>query len=168
MNVDKNARPLILLLLYLALLQGTASAQTESTSSRISAPNSIYGELIAGYGLGLTANYERILVTITPLSFSVHAGFGIVVSEPVVGIALPAGVNLLIGRNHMLELSTGMVYVSGEDWDSSPHSNVWLSALIGYRYQPINGGLIIRIGFTAYFTDEVIHPSIGFSLGHAF
>jgi hypothetical protein len=108
------------------------------------------------------------LVTITPLSFSVHAGFGIVVSEPVVGIALPAGVNLLIGRNHMLELSTGMVYVSGEDWDSSPHSNVWLSALIGYRYQSINGGLIIRIGFTAYFTDEVIHPSIGFSLGHAF
>ena len=84
------------------------------------------------------------------------------------GIALPAGVNFLIGRKHMLELSAGMVYVSGEDWDSSPQSNVWLSALIGYRYQPINGGLIIRIGFTAYFTDEFIHPSIALGLGHAF
>jgi len=168
MNTDKITYSIIILVLCLISLQGKAFAQTDSKFNRISAYNSIYGELIAGYGLGLTANYERILVTITPLSVAVRAGFGMVFNEDAAGIAVPASVNFLIGRKHKLELGAGMVYVSGEDWDSAQYSKVWLSAVIGYCYQPISGGFLFRIGFTPYFTDEVIHPSIGLSLGHAF
>ena len=151
----------ILLILSTYPPQGKVSAQSNSIEDIVTAPNAMYVELL-GQGVALTANYERILFATTPHNISLRAGFGIWAGVGAAGTVVPIGASYLFGSNHKLEIGIGYAFISNRnDYNGASF------ALIGYRYQPIDGGFLIRVSFTPRFTDE-LEPWVGLSLGYAF
>jgi hypothetical protein len=155
----------ILIILSTYPPQGKVSAQSNSIEDIVTAPNAMFVELL-GKGVALTAYYERMLFATTPHNVSLRAGFGIWGWEGKTGIVVPVEASYLLGINHKLELGIGYAIVTG----SSGHnlSNGGFTGLIGYRYQPIDGGFVFRIGFTPHFGTKEMEPWVGMSLGYAF
>jgi hypothetical protein len=152
----------ILLILSTYPPQGKVSAQSNSIEDIVTAPNAIYVELL-GQGVALTANYERILFATTPHNISLRAGFGIWVDIGKGGAVVPIGASYLFGHSHKIEVGIGYAFITG----SNNYSIGVSTGVIGYRYQPIDGGFLIRVSFTPRFDDEV-EPWVGLSLGYAF
>ncbi len=167
MNADRVKCLCIALTLCLASLSGTASAQTEYSSNKVTAPNGLYVEVF-GQGYFPTANYERLLIISTPHNVALRVGVGVWIGLGGSGFVFPLSASYLLGSNHKVEVGAGIVFVSGNSEDELAAGA--FSALIGYRYQPIDGGFIFRIGFTPLVdTDfDFILPWGGLSLGYAF
>ncbi len=128
------------------------------------ANNSVYLEGL-GPGLVYTLNYDRVLGD----DFSLRAGFGLVLGEeksasgeksikPLI-LSIPVMLNYIGGgsRWSMLEVGAGLVllhvgarvsYIYVQKRDDAETSPV-AAGLIGYRYQPPNGGFMFRAGVTA-------------------
>jgi hypothetical protein len=152
---------LIFLILSMYPPQGKVTAQSNSSGDIVTAPNAMYVELL-GQGVALSANYERMLFATTPHNISLRAGFGIWVGIESGGVVVPIDASYLFGSNHKLEIGIGFAFISGRyDYNAASF------ALIGYRYQPIDGGFLIRVSFTPRFSDE-FEPWVGLGLGYAF
>ena len=160
----------IFFILSAYITQGEVSAQSNSTEDIVTAPNSIFGEF-AGQGIILSANYDRMLFDTTPHNIAIRVGigfwaelFGSGNSES--GVTIPVNASYLLGGNHKFELGLGFTVAPGITY--SGLSNWMITALIGYRYQPIDGGFLIRVGVVPIFGDEEIFTSAGIGLGYAF
>jgi hypothetical protein len=152
-----------------ALVMVAPSAKAQGAKS---ANNAIYLEL-GGSGVIYSVNYERMIS-----KMGVRAGFsylsvngaavsgGSVSSAKVSATGVPLTMSYLgIGGNNKLELGGGVLFekFSGQaSW--GPGQDVKAGAVVpmatfimGYRYQPRNGGFNFRIAFT-----PVYHPDLGF------
>ena len=166
----------VFIVLTLCMIQDEEFAQTNSDEDIVTAPNSIFVE-IAGQGIFLSANYDRILIDTTPHNIALHAGLGLWAnlsssSNSESGVTIPINMSYLYGYNHKLELGLG--YTIAPDISlklekgkiTSPGT---LTAIIGYRYQAIDGGFLFRVGVAFYLTtEEAITGMGGLSFGYAF
>ena len=150
---------LVFLILSTYPPHGKVSAQSNSIEDIVTAPNAMFVQLL-GEGPAITANYERMLFTTTPHNIALRAGFGFWGWENGSGVIVPVGVCYLFGYSHKIEVGIGYAFLTGSD-------NGVSTGVIGYRYQPIDGGFLIRVSFTPRFDDEV-EPWVGLSLGYAF
>ena len=157
---------LIFLILSTYPPQGKVSAQSNSIEDILTAPNAVFVEFL-GQGIFLTANYERMLFTTTPHNIALRAGFGVWGWMGDSGIIVPVDASYLSGSNHKLELGIGYVFITGNN-SLDNLSNGAFTTLIGYRYQPIDGGFVFRIGFTPLRGAKKMEPWVGLSLGYAF
>jgi hypothetical protein len=165
MKTTINTYLLIFLILSTYPPQGKVSAQSNSIEDIVTAPNAMFVELL-GRGIALTAIYERMLFATIPHNVSLRAGFGFWGSWGKSGFVVPVEASYLLGSNHKLELGIGYCFITGRG--GGKFSNGAFTALIGYRYQPIDGGFLIRVGFTPLFTANKFEPWVGLSLGGAF
>ena len=80
--------------------------------------------------------------------------------------SLPAQINYLIGsKSKYLELGLGITYAS----KTSIYNGLSTTSLLGFRYQPINGGFNFRIFISPLINKQEFNPLwAGFSLGHTF
>lgn len=77
------------------------------------------------------------------------------------GAAFPLMLNYLQGRGpHRAELGLGVLLGAGED--------VYGTGTIGYRYQPRDGGLVLRAGITPLLDNGAVAPWAGLSIGISF
>ncbi len=177
MKTGINKYLFIIFILFAYIIQGEVSAQSNSTEDIVTAPNAIFWEF-AGQGIVLSANYDRMLFDTTPHNIAIRVGIGFwaeisysffnggetEVRES--GVTIPVNASYLFGGNHKFELGLGFTYAPGITY--SGFSDWMITALIGYRYQPIDGGFLIRAGVVPIFGDEEIFTYAGIGLGIAF
>jgi len=176
MKTGINKYLFIIFILFAYITQGEVSAQSNSTEDIVTAPNSIFVE-VAGQGIMLSANYDRILFSTTPHNVALSAGLGFWINinfsstKDESGVTIPVNVSYLFGGNHKLELGIGYTLAPNlsinidDEWI---HSDGLITAVIGYRYQPVDGGFLFKTGFVPILGDEGIIRYFGFSLGYVF
>ena len=141
-----------------ALLVGTSRAQSAERTAR----NSVFVEGL-GPGLMYSVGYERLVTD----DFGFRLGVGYVVTHPTVGAeggsrfstsftSLPFAVTWLPLSSgvHSLELDAGITAVYASDagevfvYRTSEAGVRGVGSLfVGYRFQPLEGGLQLRAGF---------------------
>jgi hypothetical protein len=162
----KNIRLSSMVALIFVVLNNPVITQTH--------PNSIYLELMGNGGL-YSLNYDRLFTE----NIGARIGFMYFETEDFLFgtdielFLIPITLNYLVGsENHKFELGIGPVIVFGSagffGYESVSGSGVGGTATIGYRYQPIDGGFLFRIGFTPYFGFGEFHPTGGLSVGYTF
>lgn len=136
-------------LFVFAALAATAVAQT--------ARNGVYAEVL-GNGMLYSCNYERLFTE----SFGVRIGASYFEPENVPIVTFPLMANYLIGSgSSKLELGLGICvlllpekvslsFMTAVD-EQLKGNSVLGTATVGYRYQPADGGLVFRVGFTPLF-----------------
>jgi len=153
------------------------------TSQERKANNLVYLELLGNGGL-YSINYERMLGKDLSARagfsyFSIGAGVsdGQTTSSAKASIyTAPLMVNYLVGgKNHKLEAGAGatVVYVSasakGAGISSSAEGvGVVGTGTVGYRYSPMDGGFVFRVGYTPMFGKGGYQSWGGMSFGGAF
>jgi len=146
-----------------------APARAQAQEAPVPARNAAYLELL-GNALIYSLNYDRKLTDHVSGRVGVMALGALVV--PVMG-------NYLAGSgSHRLELGAGPMLVlagevdvdTGEDGEEEIDGSSFLlgTATFGYRYQPLYGGLVFRIGITPIFSTEGAVPWAGVSFGYTF
>lgn len=180
----------LLLAVLMAFTVAPAQAQMEDQQN-LSAKNSLYLE-IAGNGILYTVNYDRRFTNkISGRLGVMRAGaFGVSFT------AVPLTGSYLVGSgNHRFELGLGPQFlrvsvdasdavsgVTGGTGNISTSNSssgglgfdedattVAATGIIGYRYQPMNGGFVFRIGLTPTFAPGAgFLPWGGLSLGYSF
>lgn len=135
------------------------------------APNVVYAEL-GGYGGTVSINYERYFGDVAPrlgFSYSSQGEDGNVT-------VVPVGVSYLgFGSKHVLEVGAGgsLVYATGEaelkgvDGEGSGFGG-WGGVHVGYRRQPLDGGVVFRVGISQLITPDGFRLPAYLSLGGAF
>lgn len=137
--------------------------------------NSIYFELFGNGGL-YSINYDRLFTENIGgrIGFMYLPSIDFVLTSAENIIVVPVMLNYLAGENSRLELGAGIVFVSVDDVgffgfkSSKGGSAVAGTAVIGYRYQPKDGGFLFRIGLTPFFSGNGAEVSGGLSLGFSF
>ncbi|MFQ5865286.1 MAG: hypothetical protein ACE5IW_08680 [bacterium] len=137
--------------------------------------NSIYLELL-GNGILYSINYDRMFSeSICGRIGIMYIPTGEVDGEENVNVTIvPVTANYLVGKGkHKLELGLGALFVFADrDFDEQggavDEQGVAGTATFGYRFQPLNGGFVFRIGFTPIFTDNGFAPWGGLSFGYGF
>lgn len=148
------------------------------------AANTIHFELL-GNGILYSINYDRLFTH----NFSGRVGWMYVAGEatsedptaPKVDFSMnliPITGSYLAGPgNHRLEVGGGPVlaYLSADVDDGvqgvSASGLASIVGILGYRYQPMDGGFNFRVAFTPHFPiggDESFLPWGGLSLGYTF
>lgn len=122
-----------------------ASQQPDSTSHSDSATNALYFEVL-GQGLGFSLDYERML--------SHEVGFHVGYTDWVTR-GFPLGFHYFVGATHRLELGAGLMI------DVHRYKGVYPTGIVGYRYQPASGGVVVGAGLTPI----VGHPEAPFIIG---
>ncbi len=165
----------------LLVLCVTFSLARVSTAQQ--APNAVFLEL-GGSAVLYSINYDRHL---TP-DMGFRVGFGYlglsasssdqstdVSSASASVLIIPATFNYFLGTgSSRLELGAGIVYVSlsasvsGGVGSAFSGSGIGGAAVIGYRYQPSDGGLLFRASFTPIIGSGGFLPWAGLSVGYAF
>jgi hypothetical protein len=136
-------------------------------------PNSIYLELLGSGGV-YSINYDRLF---TP-NIGGRIGFSYLsldkdfIIPEVTMYFFPLSFNYFVGNgSSKLEFGVGMTFVTGQfDWFGLKGSGsiVIANFNIGYRYQPVDGGLLFRIGFNPVVTPNGVKPWGGLSIGLTF
>jgi hypothetical protein len=158
---------------YKLIISLSLSLFTASTTFSQGHPNNIYIEAF-GSGGYYSINYDRMFTA----NMGGRIGYGYV-SFPKLFIfpemtlsLIPVSFNYFIGEgNSKLELGAGITFIHGDvDWFGikGAGSFIFPNLNIGYRYQPAEGGLLFRIGFTPFFTRKGFQPWGGISIGSAF
>lgn len=159
--------------LLLIPFTNTAACQEPDTCR-----NAIYLEVL-GPGIVYSINYDYHISQ----HFGLRAGFS-TWSLPghsrrqdteIDLVSFPVTANYLSGDgSSQLELGAGVVPINfswGLFSEVVKKTTVLGTVTIGYRYQPADGGLVFRIGFTPLFNFDVpqpIQPWGGLSIGFAF
>ncbi|MCX7797287.1 MAG: hypothetical protein N2249_01525 [Melioribacter sp.] len=115
--------------------------------NRISS-NAMYVEF-GGSGLVFSANYDYRFAP----NWTVRVGL----SYLIFGLGLPLSINYITGEKnaHHLELGAGLTYAKVTSlFGDGTKSSFVPSLSVGYRYQPVDGGFILRILFTPLFFIE--------------
>ena len=151
----------------------------------MSAPNSIYLE-IGGSGFIYSLNYDRNLGNI----IAVRAGFGYL-PLPTQTTASGAKVTASLtsvpvsiswfpfssstsSPSSKLEIGAGASYeelVAKKIAKSKVGSGIAYTGILGYRYQPADGGFLFRIAFTPFLSSPIFtgfEPWGGITLGYGF
>ncbi|MEL6342159.1 MAG: hypothetical protein AAFV53_03440 [Myxococcota bacterium] len=159
----------------LLLLCSAAWAQPDSTA------NAVYLEL-GGNAIVYSLNAERRLHPNLAISTGFgSAGFYEPTTEGRFGWALnPWRVHGLLGRGaHHLEATLGVTWglARGDMNQPGTPTNFWVlnaTSGVGYRYQPNDGGLVVRAMFTPHYGGErfsplgaALQPWAGVSVGWA-
>lgn len=137
----------------------------------LEAKNAFYFEL-AGNAIVISLNYERFIKK----NMSIRVGFG---TAAIYSISTPLMFNFFVGENYRLELGIGATFFFHKnkliyDYVYEDDNMIMATAIVGYRYQPFEGGFVFKIGFTPFYVfssninDEGFLPSFGISLGNAF
>jgi hypothetical protein len=160
----------------LALAPLAVRADTEERTAR----NTLYVELAGNAGI-YSLNYERFFFD--DLSFRLGGSYMSVgdsagsVSGSAAMMVIPATVSYLGLRsgNHALELGAGVTYVNFSASVSSASldafgsaSGVVGTAIIGYRYAPMSGGINFRAALTPLFGNGTFLPWFGLAIGYGF
>lgn len=143
------------------------------------APNAVYVELL-GNGLLYSINYEHKVSDLLAarLGFMYMAATGTAringqKSRGEVALAVvPAMLNFLVGSgSHRLELGAGILLgaasAEAENFEFSGFGFGGVTTTFGYRFQPVGGGFILRIGLTPYYSGGP-ELSGGVSIGFGF
>ncbi len=141
------------LAIILQVSTALAAQPPDSTSDTERARNTLYYEIL-GEGMGVSFNYERMLSN----RIGLHIGYTDWATR-----GIPLGVHYVIGSSHTLELGAGLMI------DVYRYKGVYLTGIVGYRYQPTSGGFV----FSAGVTPVLGHPEApaiigGISVGWAF
>jgi hypothetical protein len=166
-----------ILYLFLVLLPASNvfSQKVEKEKNDLVAKNAVYFEF-GGQGILYSLNYERRIAQYASLrlgftawrtrSSTTRSGF----------TGFPIMINFLTGkRNSNFEAGVGLVpaivgvgisngIVSGSDKSTL----VLLTGTFGYRYQPLKGGFLFRIGLNPIISREKAIILPGISLGGTF
>jgi hypothetical protein len=163
-----------------------ASMRREPVPFEKSAQNLIFAEF-GGNGIFGSVNYERMLSDVV----SIRAGLGYFatqgripqsgfsVSNPTISVPVLGAYHLLLSANDHIELGGGITTAvsvqSSEFLQSFQPENlrgpvfVVPTALLGYRYQPREGGVMVRLAVTPLlFEWRIVQPWAGVSIGYAF
>jgi hypothetical protein len=159
------------------------------TTDIVTAPNAIYLELL-GSGFLYSINYDRTLMNM----FAVRVGFGYFPFPPITETN-NAGVTSTINASltsipitfswfpfssstsapsSKLEIGAGATYinlVAKKVGKSETGSGMNYSGILGYRYQPSDGGFLFKVAFTPIFSSPIFtkfQPWGGITLGYAF
>lgn len=175
-----------IILLAVALSWAVAPLPARAQAGTRTAHNALYLEGLGNAGL-YSVNYDRRVGDVLAL----RAGVGAWTADDLfLGdeaessvLAVPVTVSWLPGASGRgPELGGGVLLgrrdregAFGEDDTSS--SFVSLTGIAGYRWQPLDGGMVVRIGFTPFYglgdedeayPDKGFIPSAGISIGYAF
>jgi len=129
---------------------------------------------VGGPGLALTVNYDmRFGHRRNGLGFRVGAGYFATDGNNV--FSVPIQINYLFGKgNSLIELGGGTTFLNshgnnnGKTFIFDRVTGFIGTATIGYRYQPQERGINLRIGFVPIFYDEGIIAAGGISVGYTF
>ncbi len=159
---------LIGVVMFFLIVVKSTFAQHDMSTISIEAKNAWFLEA-AGNGGIISGNYERFLFQNVGLRVglgTVYMGF----TAPIMidFCTVPIMIDFYFGDDNKIELGFGIVYSAGEDLDGREFEGVNGTATIGYRYQPVNGGSIFRIGLTPYFSGDGIQFWLGISFGNTF
>ena len=150
-------------------------AQSYSTAETVTAPDALYGEFL-GQSYLFSFNYDRMLFNTTPHNIALRAGLGVwsnisfSSTDNESGVVIPLNASYVYGSNHKFELGLGFTIAPNVTLhDGTNHINdLTITGIIGYRYQPIDGGFLFRGGMVPVLGDEGIIESFGLSFGLAF
>ncbi|MFQ5675784.1 MAG: hypothetical protein ACE5G1_07815 [bacterium] len=156
-------------ILTLSAVSDAAYAQSARTDH-----NSVYLELL-GNGVFFSINYDRMFSE----SLCGRVGFSYAELDDEKGdnvfvTFVPVVANYLVGKGkHKLELGLGALFIfAARDFDETDtdvdKSGILGTATVGYRFQPLNGGFVFRVGFTPIFADDGFAPWGGLSFGYGF
>ena len=70
---------------------------------------------------------------------------------------------LLFKGNSKLELGIGASYILNLKYHSVPSEKVYYAFSFGYRYQPKNGGLLFKAGYSLFYPGFGLNISLGYS-----
>lgn len=137
--------------------------------------NSLYFEILGNGGL-YSINYDRLITENLGgrIGFSYLPSIDIIFSSVENLIVIPVMVNYFAGEDSKLELGAGIIFVSVDNigffgFESGEGGSAFAgTAVIGYRYQPKDGGFVFRVGLTPFFSGDGAAVSGGLSLGLSF
>lgn len=137
--------------------------------------NSLYFEAFGNGGL-YSLNYDRLFTENLGgrIGFTYLPSMDFIFSSVEDLIVVPLVVNYLSGENSKLELGAGIIFVSVNNIgffgfkSGKGSSAVAGTAVVGYRYQPKDGGFLFRIGLTPFFSGNGAALSGGISIGVTF
>ena len=164
-----------LFILYVYITLENVCAQSYFTAEAVTAPDAIYTEFL-GQSYLFSVNYDRMLFNTTPHNIALRAGLGVWANisfsstDNESGVVIPLNVSYVYGSNHKFELGLGFTIapnVTLHDGTNHVH-DFTITGIIGYRYQPIDGGFLFRGGMVPVLGDEGIIESFGLSFGLAF
>lgn len=134
-------------------------------------PQALYMELY-GRGIVYSVNYDsRFRKKLNGPGFS--AGIGGLAIAGVSFVTVPVSINNLSGANgHYFEWGAGATFASGNSVDynniSTRGSVILATATLGYRSQPVTGGLNFRGGLNIIAANGLFAPYPYISLGYNF
>lgn len=148
-----------------------AKQEVRKKSGPLQAMNAFYLE-IGGNALFISLNYERFIQK----NMSIRIGYG---SAAIYNHAAPVMFNFFVGKNHRLELGAGINFLFGREqfikgYIFEDENLRLLSGTIGYRYQPVDGGSVFKIGLnpsyalSEYEYDRIFFVWFGISFGISF
>ena len=163
-NTFRTAVIALLLVVATAYAQGTARpVERAATSDERTAVNTLYAEGL-GAGGAYSINYERLVMN----DLGIHVGFSYWSVSASAGTASSSGSFIAIpitasylgisSGAHTLELGGGItiwnVSVTGTSGGFAGAANGFIpiaTAIVGYRYQPREGGFNFRVGASPLF-----------------
>lgn len=166
-------RLFVLAILAIGLIDVATPTPTNAQSY---SQNSVYVEL-GGNGLFYSVNYDRRFTNNVSgrFGFMIFGGQSEQATDDQIGVGIfPVTANYLVGTgSHRLELGVGPVLmVAGGDLEEygtvSAGGIAGVTSTFGYRYQPMEGGFLFRIGLTPFYSDGRPQLWAGLSLGYAF
>jgi hypothetical protein len=134
--------------------------------------NNVFIELWGGAGL-YSLNYERIFSVTPSLNMTARIGgeYLYLINYNIIGC--PISSSILFGkRDNRIELGIGCAYLYAGNFDVE--KNLLNGLIIGYRLQPINKHVIIRITYSPILikslnsSERSFHQLGGFSFGYSF
>jgi hypothetical protein len=136
----------------------TFSENTDSTYAK----HLIFGEVF-GNGILLSLNYEYMINQTLGIRIGCGASYG-------VGATVPVMINYHSPKELSLELGGGIVYLPVWDFYIGSEESFLFTSCIGYKYQPKEGGLMMKFAFTPLYDIEQRKGWFlgGVSLGVAF
>jgi hypothetical protein len=147
----------------LTVLCFSLNAENKDTHSK----NNVYVECL-GNGLLYSFNYEYMPQD----NFSARIGAGYLAdTETSVALIPVMGNYLMRESSHRFELGAGatIILIDGKGEYMKQKASAAIPTLTaGYRYQPREGGMIFRAGFTPLFGKDTFVPSVGLSIGQSF
>jgi hypothetical protein len=163
-------RKQVFLLLTAFLAGGSACFAQVSEAPAAAARNAVFVELLGNGGI-YSLNYERMLTGQLGLRVGYAAWnspFWSEVTPPNRYQTVPVTMSYLLGRGERkLELGGGITFGHGRFDRSSGRDFSFrtLTAIVGYRSQPREGGYLFRVGVTPFYSfddGEEAYPDPGF------
>jgi hypothetical protein len=157
-------------LIVFLFISASAFCTQVDTAKNITAPNIVYFEWF-GNGVLYSLNYERFISNDISLRCGLsYFGGGIDGGQGSV-LTLPFLANYMLnfGSSHM-QMGAGLTFVAAtSDYKGFTSDIACATALIGYRYQPPDGGFMFEISFTPLMMfDNGLFLSGGIGIGEAF